>query len=60
MPERAYAEWTLETYLDRLAGSEPEPGGGSVAALVGALGAALVTMVTNLTLGKEEIRRSAG
>lgn len=54
MPERAYAEWTLETYLDRLAGSEPEPGGGSVAALVGALGAALVTMVTNLTLGKEK------
>ena len=37
-----------------LAGAEPEPGGGSVAALVGALGAALVTMVTNLTLGKEK------
>ncbi|NLV72847.1 MAG: cyclodeaminase/cyclohydrolase family protein [Actinobacteria bacterium] len=54
MPERAYMRSTLESYIDRLAGSEPEPGGGSAAALVGALGAALVTMVTNLTLGKEK------
>jgi formiminotetrahydrofolate cyclodeaminase len=51
--ERAYMRGMLESYLDRLASAEPEPGGGSVAALVGALGAALVTMVTNLTLGKE-------
>jgi methenyltetrahydrofolate cyclohydrolase len=54
MSERAYAEGTIESYLDRLASVEPEPGGGSVAALVSALGAALVTMVTNLTLGKEK------
>ncbi len=54
MPERAYMRSTLESYIDRLAGSEPEPGGGSAAALVGALGAARVTMVTNLTLGKEK------
>lgn len=54
MSERAYMRATLESYLDRLASAEPEPGGGSVAALVGALGAALVTMVTNLTLGKEK------
>lgn len=54
MSERAYIDWTLGSYLDRLAGVEPEPGGGSVAALVGALGAALITMVTNLTLGKEK------
>ena len=54
MSERAYINGTLESYLDRLASVEPEPGGGSVAALVGALGAALVTMVTNLTLGKEK------
>ena len=42
------------SYLDKLASADPEPGGGSVAALAGALGAALVTMVTNLTLGKEK------
>lgn len=54
MTERAYADWTIRDYLDRLAGESPEPGGGSVAALVGALGAGLVTMVTSLTLGKEK------
>ena len=54
MSERPYAEETIGAYLDLLAGAEPAPGGGSVAALVGALGAALVTMVTNLTLGKEK------
>ena len=54
MAERAYVRGTLESYLDKLASVEPEPGGGSAAALVGALGAALITMVTNLTLGKEK------
>jgi formiminotetrahydrofolate cyclodeaminase len=40
-------------FLDALASSAPAPGGGSVAALSGALGAALVSMVCNLTLGKK-------
>jgi glutamate formiminotransferase/formiminotetrahydrofolate cyclodeaminase len=52
--ERAYVEGTIESYLNRLAAADPEPGGGSAAALAGALGAALVSMVTNLTLGKEK------
>jgi formiminotetrahydrofolate cyclodeaminase len=43
---------TLVDFLDALASSAPAPGGGSVAALSGALGAALVSMVCNLTLGK--------
>jgi formiminotetrahydrofolate cyclodeaminase len=50
----AYLDGTIAAYLDKLASAEPEPGGGSVAALVGALGAGLVTMVTSLTLGKEK------
>jgi formiminotetrahydrofolate cyclodeaminase len=54
MVENSYTEETIQGYLDRLASAEPEPGGGSAAALVGALGAALVTMVTALTLGKEK------
>lgn len=54
MSERAYVEGTIESYLNRLAAADPEPGGGSAAALAGALGAALVSMVTNLTLGKEK------
>jgi len=51
--EQSFAQGTIATYLDKLASADPTPGGGSVAALVGALGAALISMVTNLTLGKE-------
>jgi formiminotetrahydrofolate cyclodeaminase len=47
-------------YLDRLASSDPAPGGGSVAALAGALGAALLSMVCNLTVGKEKYRAVEG
>jgi formiminotetrahydrofolate cyclodeaminase len=54
MPAQAYAEWSIQAYLDKLASADPEPGGGSVAALTGALAAGLVTMVTALTLGKEK------
>ena len=43
----------LKTFLDELASNSPAPGGGSVAALAGALGAALSSMVCNLTIGKE-------
>jgi len=45
---------TLNAFLDELASSSPAPGGGSVAALSGALGAALISMVCNLTLGKKK------
>jgi formiminotetrahydrofolate cyclodeaminase len=45
---------TVAGFLDALASSAPAPGGGSVAALSGALGAALVSMVCNLTLGKKK------
>ncbi|HFD39832.1 MAG TPA: methenyltetrahydrofolate cyclohydrolase [Anaerolineae bacterium] len=43
----------VTNFLDELASNTPAPGGGSVAALSGALGAALVSMVCNLTLGKK-------
>lgn len=45
---------TQEEFLERLASSSPTPGGGSVAALSGALGAALVSMVSRLTLGSKK------
>jgi methenyltetrahydrofolate cyclohydrolase len=54
MAAEAYTDWKIQAYLDKLAGADPEPGGGSVAALAGALGAGLVTMVTALTLGKDK------
>jgi formiminotetrahydrofolate cyclodeaminase len=44
---------SVTIFLDELASAAPAPGGGSVAALSGALGAALVSMVCNLTLGKQ-------
>lgn len=44
------------TFLDQLASSAPTPGGGSVAALCGALSAALSSMVANLTLGREKYK----
>jgi formiminotetrahydrofolate cyclodeaminase len=44
---------TVETFLDDLASSTPTPGGGSAAAVIGAMGAALVSMVCNVTLGKK-------
>jgi methenyltetrahydrofolate cyclohydrolase len=47
------AETTVNSFLDELASESPAPGGGSVAALAGALGAALTSMVCNLTIGKE-------
>jgi formiminotetrahydrofolate cyclodeaminase len=43
----------VTAFLDELASDAPAPGGGSVAALSGALGAALVSMVCNLTLDKK-------
>lgn len=49
-----YIEKPMAHYIDKLASRSPEPGGGSAAALVGSVGAALVSMVGNLTLGKEK------
>lgn len=46
----------MGAYLDRLAAKQPAPGGGSAAALVGALAAALESMVANFTVGKQAYR----
>ncbi|CAI8748247.1 Methenyltetrahydrofolate cyclohydrolase [Methylocaldum szegediense] len=44
---------TIRQFLDELASKSATPGGGSAAAIMGAMGAALVSMVCNLTIGKK-------
>lgn len=43
----------VTAFLDELASSAATPGGGSAAAIMGGMGAALVSMVCNLTIGKK-------
>jgi len=47
-------ETNLDDFLDQLSSECPTPGGGSVAALEGAFGAALVEMAARLTIGREK------
>ena len=47
------AQRQVSEFLDELSSSAPTPGGGSAAAVVGAMGAALVSMVCNVTLSKK-------
>ena len=49
-------ELSLHDFTENLASDRPAPGGGSVAALAGALAAALCAMVSRLTVGKEKYR----
>ena len=42
----------MQQFLDELASKSATPGGGSAAAIMGAQGAALISMVCNLTIGK--------
>jgi formiminotetrahydrofolate cyclodeaminase len=49
-----YLDKYLQTYLDDLASARSTPGGGSAAALSGAMGAALACMVARLTIGKAD------
>jgi formiminotetrahydrofolate cyclodeaminase len=45
---------TLQAFLDQLASGASTPGGGSAAGLMGAMGAALVAMVCQFTVGREK------
>jgi formiminotetrahydrofolate cyclodeaminase len=51
-----YIDEPLKKYLDEAASGSSTPGGGSVAALAGALGAALTSMVCNFTVGKKKYK----
>lgn len=44
----------MNKFLDELASAAPVPGGGGASALIGAISAALCSMVANLTTGKKK------
>lgn len=48
------ADMTVTQFADAVASDAPAPGGGSVAALEGSIGAALTAMVANLTQGRKK------
>ena len=49
---RRLVQMTLEAFVEETASESPAPGGGSVSAAVGAMGAALAAMVANLSSHK--------
>jgi formiminotetrahydrofolate cyclodeaminase len=50
---------TIEKFLDAAAAKQPTPGGGSAAALAGALAAAMGEMVLNYSVGKKGLEEHA-
>ncbi|MCX8014248.1 MAG: glutamate formimidoyltransferase, partial [Rectinema sp.] len=69
-PDRKIVEWAMEPkgplvsknlacFADAVSTDSPAPGGGSVAALAGSLGAALAAMDANLTVGKKGYEANA-
>lgn len=51
-----FTEKSLRQFAEELASGAPVPGGGAAAALAGATGVALISMVCNLTVGREKFR----
>ncbi|APH53274.1 Methenyltetrahydrofolate cyclohydrolase [Granulibacter bethesdensis] len=50
----SFKDESVEAFLEQLASKASTPGGGSAAAVMGAIGAALSSMVCNLTIGKKK------
>jgi glutamate formiminotransferase/formiminotetrahydrofolate cyclodeaminase len=50
--DNALVEMKLTDFIDEVSRESPAPGGGSIAALAGALGASLSSMVSNLTANR--------
>lgn len=51
---------SVKDFLAKTAGSDPVPGGGSIAALNAAIASALTEMVANLTIGKKKYEDKEG
>ncbi|MFW9852437.1 MAG: cyclodeaminase/cyclohydrolase family protein [Candidatus Thorarchaeota archaeon] len=52
--DRVLIDMKITEFLEELASDAPAPGGGAAAAIAGAMGAALGSMVARLTIGKED------
>lgn len=52
-------DMSLQDFLEALAGKASTPGGGCAAAVMGAMGAALVSMVAHFTIGKKGYEAAA-
>jgi formiminotetrahydrofolate cyclodeaminase len=55
-PMSKLVDLPVSQYVETLASSSPTPGGGSASALSAAMGAALVAMACNLTVGREKFK----
>ena len=51
-----YIDGPIKTYLEDLAAKKPAPGGGSAAGLSAAIGASLMSMVANYTVGNPKYK----
>ncbi len=54
--KKGLVDMEIKEFMDELSRDSPAPGGGSVAAINGALGASLTSMVANLTYGKKKYK----
>lgn len=54
--DKKLTELQINEFIELLGSDAPAPGGGSASALAGSVGAALCSMVANLTLGKEKYK----
>jgi formiminotetrahydrofolate cyclodeaminase len=52
MSETRSGAMTVDAFLEGMGSKDPTPGGGAAAAMAGAIGAALISMVARLTQGK--------
>ncbi len=55
--ENSILQLSMNDFLERSASSSPTPGGGSIAAVQGCLGASMISMVANLTLDNKKYQQ---